>query len=235
MIVECWVTYNIKCELEVIKRIRETNDEVTGRWIVMVTNKTTKPFWLVGYLLFMLMVGTNLPTPLYGIYKHQWGFSAGVLTLVFAVYALTIIPSLLLFGQLSDRFGRKKALLPGLIVAAIGSILFALAHDVTWLFIARAIQGLAVGIVSGAGTAALAELHPHGDRRQAALIASVATAGGTALGPLLAGILAQYEPWPAVFPFVVHLILFVPGVLALLFIPETVHAKLFHCYPLHFF
>jgi MFS family permease len=79
--------------------------------------------------------------------------------------------------------------------------------------------------VSGAATAALAELHPRGARRQAALIASVATAGGTALGPLLAGILAQYEPWPAVLPFVVHLILFVPGVLALLFIPESVHAK----------
>jgi MFS family permease len=147
MIVECCVTYNIKCELEVvIKRIHEANDDVTGRWIVMVTNKTAKPFWLVGYLLFMLMVGTNLPTPLYGVYKHQWGFSSGILTLIFAVYALTIIPSLLLFGPLSDRFGRKKVLLPGLIVAAIGSILFALAHDVTWLFIARAIQGLAVGL-----------------------------------------------------------------------------------------
>jgi hypothetical protein len=93
------MTYNIKCELEVVfKRIRETNDEVTGRRILMVTNKTAKPFWLVGYLLFMLMVGTNLPTPLYGVYKHQWGFSSGVLTLIFAIYALTIIPSLLLFG-----------------------------------------------------------------------------------------------------------------------------------------
>lgn len=187
--------------------------------------RSSTPFWLVGYLLMLLMVGSNLPSPLYGVYKHQWGFSSGVLTLVFAVYALMIIPSLLLFGQLSDRYGRKRILIPGLLVAALGSVLFAAANDVAWLFVARAIQGLAVGIVSGTATAALAELHPDGDRKQAALIASVATASGTAIGPILAGVLAQYGPWPTVFPFVVHLILLVPGILALLFIPESVPSK----------
>lgn len=184
--------------------------------------KSSASVWLVGYLLMLLMVGSNLPSPLYGVYKNEWGFSSGTLTLVFAVYALMIIPSLLLFGQLSDRFGRKRILIPGLLVAALGSVLFAAANDVTWLFIARAIQGLAVGIVSGAATAALAELHPRADRKQAALIASVATAGGTAMGPMLAGILAQYGPWPTVFPFIVHLILLLPGILALWFIPETI-------------
>ena len=184
--------------------------------------KSSTSFWLVGYLLMMLMVGANLPSPLYGVYQHEWGFSSGILTLVFAVYALMIVPALLLFGQLADRFGRKKILIPGLIVAALASVLFAVANDVTWLFIARAIQGLAVGIVSGAATAALAELHPRGDRKHAALIASVATAGGTAIGPILAEALAQYGPWPTVFPFIVQLILLLPGILALLFVPETI-------------
>lgn len=184
--------------------------------------KSSTSFWLVGYLLMMLMVGSNLPSPLYGVYQHEWGFSSGILTLVFAVYALMIVPALLLFGQLSDRFGRKKILIPGLIMAALASVLFAVANDVTWLFIARAIQGLAVGIVSGAATAALAELHPREDRKYAALIASVATAGGTAIGPILAGVLAQYGPWPTVFPFIVQLILLLPGILALLFVPEKI-------------
>ncbi|WP_158289474.1 MFS transporter [Paenibacillus flagellatus] len=132
------------------------------------------PFWSVGYALLVVLAGSNIPSPLYGVYKEAWGFSSGLLTLVFAVYALAIVPTLLVFGRLSDRFGRKAALVPGLLAAFAGSVLFALARDVTGLLAARAVQGLAVGIVSGAATAALTELHPRGERRTAALVAAVA-------------------------------------------------------------
>ena len=45
-------------------------------------------FWLVGYVFAAVILGTALPTPLYAIYQRQWHFSAGVLTLIFAVYAV---------------------------------------------------------------------------------------------------------------------------------------------------
>lgn len=187
-----------------------------------MVGKRTLSFWLTGYTLFMIIVGTNLPSPLYEVYRQMWGFSPGVLTFIFAVYALTIIPTLLIFGQLSDRIGRRQIILIGLITAVIGSIVFAAARGIVWLSVARIIQGLGVGILSSAATAALVELHPEGNREFASLVASGATTGGTAVGPLLAGILAQYGPAPLMLPYLIHLGLLIPGFFGVLIMPETV-------------
>ncbi|GIH17448.1 MFS transporter [Rugosimonospora africana] len=167
------------------------------------------------------MTGTNLPTPLYRAYEARFGFSPLTLTLIFAAYVFVLIPSLLMVGPLSDAVGRRRVLLPSVGVAALGSLAFALAGGTGWLFAARLLQGLAVGAASGALTAALTELEPRGDRRRAALVSTVASVGGLALGPLLAGFLAQYAPAPRVLPFVVELVLLVPAALAMATLPAT--------------
>ena len=183
---------------------------------------TGAAYWLVGYALLSLMIGTNLPTPLYGVYRAEFGFSQGTLTLIFATYALVLVVSLLIFGPLSDAYGRRPVLLWGLALAAVGSLAFALADGVGWLFLARAVQGVAAGIVSGTATAALVELHPKGDKGHAALIATLAAAGGTALGPPLSGVLAQYAPLPTVLPYLVHLLRVAAAFAAAWVMPETV-------------
>lgn len=183
-------------------------------------------YWLVGCALLLLMAGTNLPSPIYGLYQQELGFSAGVLTLIFAGYVLGLIPSLLIFGSASDAFGRRRVALAGLAVAVVGALLFLPAYGPAWLFLARTVQGVAVGITSGAATAALTELHPNGDRKVAALVATVAVAGGGALGPLMGGLLAQYAPSPLVLPYLAYVVLFVPAIVALwAAMPETVTAE----------
>lgn len=146
--------------------------------------------WLV------LMAGANLATPLYAVYARRFGFSSLVLTSVFATYAFVLVPALILFGRLSDRFGRRPIIVAGLVVACAALVLFAFATSVAWLYAARALQGLAVGMISGAATAALVELDPEANRRRAALLAGLAQAGGSALGPIVAGMLAQWAPSP---------------------------------------
>jgi MFS family permease len=149
--------------------------------------------WL-GWL--VLMAGANLATPLYPVYAQRFHFSPLVLTAIFATYAIVLVPSLVLFGRLSDRFGRRPVLVAGLATACVGLALFAAAEGEALLFAARGVQGLAVGMISGAATAALVELDPHGRRRRAALWAGLAQAGGSGLGPLAAGVLAQWAPDP---------------------------------------
>jgi len=149
--------------------------------------------WL-GWL--ALMTGTNLAAPLYAVYAARFGFSDLVLTAIFACYAFILAPALLLSGRLSDRFGRRPVLFAGLAVACAGLVLFTVADSAGWLFGARAAQGLAVGMISGPATAALVELDPEREHKRPALLAGLAQAGGSALGPLIAGILAQWGPAP---------------------------------------
>src|ERR1700761_5331607 len=82
------------------------------------------PFALVGGAWFAVMASSNLATPLYAVYERRFGFSSAVLTVVFATYALVLAPSLLLFGQLSDRLGRRRVISAGLATAALGLGLF---------------------------------------------------------------------------------------------------------------
>lgn len=187
-----------------------------------MTLDKSRAYWLVGFALLWLMVGANLPSPLYAVYMRLWHFGPAMLTLIFASYALVLIPVLLLLGHLSDQVGRRPILLGGLMMAAAASAVFALAQGVTWLFIARVMQGIAVGVMSGAATAALVELHPREDHRHAALVASIATAGGTALGPVLSGLLAQYGPAPLAFPYWIQAAFLLPVLLGVWVMPETV-------------
>jgi MFS family permease len=178
------------------------------------------PLWVVSAGLFVLLMGANLPTPLYAVYRQRFGFSSAVLTLIFAIYALILIPSLLLFGQLSDRIGRRRVIAIGLGVATVALVLFALARSTAWLFLARAVQGAALGIITGTAAAALVEQEPHGDESRAALAATLGQAGGAATGPLLAGALAQWAPGPRVLSYVVAATATAVLVVLVLRIPE---------------
>jgi MFS family permease len=187
----------------------------------MLALTTPWRFWAIAYALLILVTGTNLPTPLYRGYEARFGFSPLVVTLIFAAYVAALIPSLLVAGPLSDAVGRRRVLLPSLAVAALGSLSFALAEGTAWLFAARILQGIAVGSASGALTAALTELHPAGDRRKAALVSAVTSMGGLGLGPVLAGLIAQYGPAPRVLPFVLEIVLLTPAAAAIATLPAA--------------
>jgi MFS family permease len=152
-----------------------------------------------------VMAGANVAAPLYAVYAGEFGFSSFVLTTVFATYAVTLVATLLVGGRLADRSGRRPVILAGLAVAAAAAVVFALAGGPVRVYAARALQGVAVGLISGPATAALVEIDPKRDERRPALLAGLAQAGGSGLGPLVGGTLAQWAPWPLHTCFVVVL------------------------------
>jgi MFS family permease len=117
-------------------------------------------FWLVGGVLGLLFCAAGAPSPLYGIYRAQLRFSATTLTAVFAIYALVLLATLLVFGSVSDYLGRRRVILAALAVTAGACAVFLAAHSVGLLLAARALQGVAVGTATGALGAALIDLQP---------------------------------------------------------------------------
>jgi MFS family permease len=165
----------------------------------------------VGFAFLVTMLGTTLPTPLYPLYQQRIHFSDLVVTVVFAAYGMGVLGTLLLVGGLSDRYGRRALLGPGLALAGASSIVFLLADSLAALFLGRVLSGLSAGIFTGTATAALLDLAPAADRQRATLIATVVNIGGLGLGPLLAGALAQLGPDPLRTPYAVHLGLLLPA------------------------
>ena len=178
-------------------------------------------FWLIAAVLCLLVFASSAPSPLYGVYQHEWGFSATTLTAIFAVYAFALIVTLLVVGPLSDYVGRRPVIVAALVLEVGAMVLFLAATGVGWLYAARVLQGCAVGAATSALSAALIDLQPEGSTR-APVVNSFTPGFGLALGALVASALVQYGPAPT------HLIwwlllgdvtLTIPAVLA---VPESV-------------
>ena len=177
---------------------------------------------IVAVALAVMFVGAILPTPLYPLYQHAFGFSGITLTLIYAVYVLGNLVALLFFGRLADQFGRRSAMLPAIGIGIASTIVFAAAADTAWLFAARALSGFSTGLAAGAATAWIAELHGGTGTGAASRIAAAANFFGCAAGPILGGVLAQFAPWPLRLPFVIYMALLCAVAGAILFVPETV-------------
>lgn len=186
--------------------------------------RTTRTGYLWAAVAFAVcMAGTTLPTPLYGLYQDELGFSELIVTVVFAVYAFGVIGVLLFVGNVSDSVGRRPVLLCGLTLAALSALCFLFEGGLPLLYAGRLLSGLSAGLFTGAATAFVLELAPPGGHSRAAFAATAANMGGLGCGPLLAGLLAEYAPRPLVLPFLAHLALVAGAFVVILLLPETVH------------
>jgi MFS family permease len=181
-------------------------------------------FWTVAAAFVVVMAISALPTPLYVLYEQRDHFSGLVVTVIFAVYAVGVITSLFLAGHVSDWFGRRRVLIPAILLNAASAVLFIVWPSLPGLLVARVISGFAVGAMTATATAYLADLHrargSAASGRRAELVATAANLGGIGLGPLSAGLLAQFLPDPLILPFAVFAVLAVGLALAVRLVPE---------------
>ncbi|WP_406399990.1 DHA2 family efflux MFS transporter permease subunit [Streptomyces sp. NBC_00879] len=144
--------------------------------------------------------------------EQQWMADAYVV-----VFAAMMLPA----GLLGDRFGRRRMLVAGLGVFLAGSLVGALADDVTTVIAARAVMGIGGALIMPLALAVLPSLFatPQ-DRTRAVGIVSAASALGLPLGPILGGWLLDHFWWGSI--FVINVPMVAIGITAcLLLLPET--------------
>ena len=149
--------------------------------------------------------------------------SSLTITFVYAVYAVGVVTSLMLVGHVSDWYGRRVVLLPAIGIAIAAAVLFLVWRSLAGLFVARVLTGVAVGAAVATATAFVTDLDAGpggGPTRRAGIVATIANIGGLALGPLIAGLLARYEPHGLTLPFQVFLALLVLAAIAVALAPE---------------
>lgn len=103
------------------------------------------------------MLGLFLILPVFSIYAKglPGGESATLVGLAMGIYGLTQSFGQIPFGAASDKYGRKPVIIAGLILFALGSFIAAVATDISWVIIGRAVQG--AGAISAAVTAFIAD------------------------------------------------------------------------------
>jgi Na+/melibiose symporter-like transporter len=174
--------------------------------------------WFLAFTLLSFLAASTAPTPLYHLYQEHLQFSAATLTVIFGVYAISLLVALLTVGSLSDFLGRKPVIFAAVLLNMLAMLLFINADSVSWLIAARVLQGFATGMATAVLSAALLDT----DRQQGPLVNSVAPLLGMAMGAMGCGLLAEFAPLPLQLTYWVLLALFVMQALYVWRLPESV-------------
>ncbi|MTE15981.1 MFS transporter [Nocardia aurantiaca] len=184
--------------------------------------------WLgVATAIFAIAWGGNEFTPLLVMYKRD-GLPVTTVDLLLFEYVLGIVPALLIGGPLSDRYGRRPLMRSAPFIAATGSTLLAFGSaSVPMLSAGRVLCGIALGLAMAVGSSWLKELSQPpftaatasgtGARRSA-----MSLTGGFGVGAGVAGVLAQWAPWPDTLAYLINVTLCLVAAALVFRAPESI-------------
>ncbi len=165
----------------------------------------------------LFLAASSVPTPLYRLYQRAFAFSPVLITVIFAVYAFSLLAALLIVGSISDHLGRRPVIFASLLLNMVAMVLFLMAKGPDWLIAARIVQGFATGAAVSSIGAALVDLDPI----RGSITNSLAPLAGMAAGALGASLLIQFAPAPTLLVYIVTFALLALQAVLLWLVPET--------------
>jgi hypothetical protein len=182
-------------------------------------------FWSVAFAFLIVMAFATLPSPLFGLYRIRDHLSTLQVTIVYAVFAGGTVAALVCERVTVARVGRR-----GTLLGAVGTMMAAASLMAAWkalpgLLVGRVLTGVAVGLAAGTATTYLVELRlrddPNASVVRARTIGTSVNIGALGVGPLVAGVLAEWSSLPLTLPYVVFIALGMFALVGLVASPET--------------
>ncbi|WP_322632776.1 MFS transporter [Glycomyces albidus] len=187
----------------------------------------TRPWRILFAVMLFTSWSGNQFSPLLLLYQERQHYSTAAVNGFLGVYVLGLVPAFLLSGALSDRYGRRPVMFAGVVAAIAASTVLAFGESgALMICIGRLLAGITVGTATCVGTAWMKELSqwphdPEADTGSGARRATLSFSLGSAVGAGVAGLFAQWGPWPEQLPFLIHVALTLPFAWLVLRAPET--------------
>jgi MFS transporter, DHA1 family, multidrug resistance protein len=157
--------------------------------MIMKTSQR-KNLYILAFSLVVVMLGFGIVIPIMPFYVERLGAGGTELGLLVASYAVMRLICGPIWGNLSDRIGRKPVLMVGIFGYGITMILFGLATELWMLFVFRVLSGILSSATSPTTMAYIGDSTPEQERGQGMGILGAAVGAGTVFGPGLGGLMA---------------------------------------------
>ncbi|QGQ97355.1 MFS transporter [Paenibacillus psychroresistens] len=181
-----------------------------------------KMLWIV----LMMSCGATFISSLFPLYGEHYRLSSLEITILFAVYAAVLLPTLLIVGAKGSTWGLKRVLRYSIWISIVSTLLFLVSFNVWMLYAARILEGIAYGAFTGTASAFLLKQTAPNKVSTAIKLSGVTVNLGFGLGPAISGLIVQYLHFqPLRLPFWFLLIMLVSSLVVLELLPKQVDSQ----------
>nr|WP_286130764.1 MFS transporter [Bacillus sp. 37MA] len=171
----------------------------------------------------LMSSGTTFITPLFPLYSETYQLNSLQITILFAIYAAFLLPTLFVTGDKGSTWGLKRVVRISIWISIISTLFFLGCINAWMLYVARLLEGIAYGAFTGTAVAFLMKQTPPNKVSTALKLSGVTVLVGFGLGPAIAGLILQYiHLQPLRLPFWILIVLLIVSLILLETIPKDV-------------
>ncbi|MGQ7889157.1 MFS transporter [Paenibacillus sp. WC2504] len=173
------------------------------------------------WVVLMMSCGATFISSLFPLYGEHYRLSSLEITILFAVYAAILLPTLLVVGARGSAWGLKRVLRFSIWISIASTLLFIGSFNVWMLYAARILEGIAYGAFTGTASAFLLKQTSHDKVSTAIKLSGVTVTIGFGLGPAIAGLVVQYLHFePLRLPYWILLVMLLSSLVFLEILPK---------------
>jgi MFS family permease len=144
------------------------------------------------WIVLIMSCGATFISSLFPVYGKHYQMSSLEITILFAVYAAILLPTLLIVGAKGNSWGLKRVLRISIWISIVSTLLFLVSQNVWMLYLARILEGIAYGAFTGTATAFLLKQTSSNKISTAIKFSGVIVNLGFGMGPAISGLVVQY-------------------------------------------